>query len=69
MSKTATLIRFDGDTLARLDALKDSTGHSIASIVRKCVEQHLPKIDAKVKGETCHICPSVPAQPVVRTYH
>ena len=55
MSKTATLIRFDGDTLARLDALKDSTGHSIASIVRKCVEQHLPKIEAKVKGETCHI--------------
>lgn len=59
MSKTATLIRFDGDTLARLDALKDSTGHSIASIVRKCVEQHLPKIEAKVKSTS----PSVPLTP------
>lgn len=46
--KTATLIRFEPDTLTKLDALAEKSGHSIASLVRWCVEKSLPTLAGNI---------------------
>jgi predicted DNA-binding protein len=38
-------IRLEPETRARLDALTDATGHSVAAIIRHCIDKHLPVIE------------------------
>ena len=47
--KQETKIRFEPTDLARLQAVAEATGHSLASIVRYCVEKHLPTLEARFR--------------------
>ena len=45
-----TLIRLEPDVLARLQSISDTTGHSLASIIRHCIERQLPALEARWMG-------------------
>jgi hypothetical protein len=63
---TPTFIRIEPDAMARLRAVADATGHSVASVIRFCIDKQLPALEVKfthsaqLKGTS----PSVPSSTI-----
>jgi predicted DNA-binding protein len=51
MAKTATLIRFTDEQHVKLSALSLQSGHSVAALVRWCVEKSLPALAGNIEQQ------------------
>jgi predicted DNA-binding protein len=47
--KTAIQVRIEPSQLARLQAISDITGNSIAAIIRHCIDKQLPQLEERFK--------------------
>lgn len=49
--KLRTQIRLDSLMLTRLQSVAEASGNSVAEVIRVCVKQALPLIEARVKQQ------------------